>query len=132
MKRLLVAASLVLSSVAAHADTSTYVWLGKGQWTDAKLQSAAHECDQRYGVVENGAITSANYKSCMLKQGWRYQSTARSTVGKDTYTDPDTGMSCRDFGGGSLCVPPQGTVHYTNKHRLSCTRTGIVSVCSNL
>ena len=116
MKRLLVAASLVLSSVAAHADTSTYVWLGKGQWTDAKLQAAAHVCDRRYGVVENSAITSASYKSCMLKQGWRYQSTAQSTPSANTYTDPDTGMSCHDFGGGSLCVPPQGTVHYTNKH----------------
>jgi len=132
MKRLLIAAALVLASIAAHADTSTYVWLGNGQWTDAKLQAAAHVCDQRYGVVENGAITSANYKSCMRKQGWRYQSTARTTAPTNIYTDPDTGMSCRDFGGGSLCVPPQGTVHYQNKHGLNCTRTGIVSVCSNL
>ena len=132
MKRLLIAAALVLTSVAAHAGTSTYVWLGKGQWTDAKLQAAAHVCDQRFGVVENGAITSASYKSCMLKQGWRYQSTARGAARENNYTDPDTGMSCRDFGGGSLCVPPQGAVRYQNRHGLNCTRTGILSVCSNL
>ena len=38
MKRLLIAAALVLASIAAHADTSTYVWLGNGQWTDANCR----------------------------------------------------------------------------------------------
>jgi hypothetical protein len=65
MKRTILAIALALSSaVGAHADTSTYVWQGKGPWTDAQLQSAAQVCDQHYGVVENGAITSANYKRC--------------------------------------------------------------------
>jgi hypothetical protein len=132
LKRLVLAGALVLTAFAAHADTSTYVWLGKGQWTDAKLQAAAHVCDLRFGVVENGAITSASYKSCMLKQGWKYQSTARTAPRANTYIDSDTGMSCQDVGGGSLCFPPQGTVHYQNRHGLNCTRTGIVSVCSNL
>jgi len=44
----------------------------------------------------------------------------------------DTGMSCRNIGGASICEPPQGTVHYQNRHGLNCTRTGIVSFCSNL
>jgi hypothetical protein len=34
-----------------------------------------------------------------------------------------------DVGFGAVCVPPQGTVHYTNQHGLNCTRTGIMSVC---
>src|SRR5580704_2824040 len=120
MKRVIIAIALALSSaVGAQADTSTYVWQGKGQWNDAQLQAAAQVCDQRYGVVENGAVTSANYKRCMLGQGWKYGGTAR----EKTYTDPNTGMSCRSIGGGSVCEPPQGTVKYTNKHGLSCTRT---------
>ena len=57
MKRIILAGLFALSTVAgAHADTSTYVWQGKGQWSDAELQAAAQVCDQRYGVVENGAV----------------------------------------------------------------------------
>jgi hypothetical protein len=92
------------------------------------LQAAAQVCDARYGVVENSAVTSADYKRCMLRQGWRYQSTARVKI----YIDPDSGMSCHNEGGMSVCEPPQGTVHYFDPDQgLPCTRTGIVSVCSN-
>jgi hypothetical protein len=129
MKRILLSIAFVLTAVAgAHADTSTYIWQGKGPWSDAQLQAAAQVCDQRYGVIENGAVTSASYKRCMLNQNWKYQSTARVK----TYIDPDSGMSCHDQGGGSVCVPPQGTVRYFDPDQgLPCTRTGLVSVCSN-
>jgi hypothetical protein len=129
MKRTILAALFALSTVAgAHADTSTYIWKGKGPWTDAQLQAAAQVCDGQYGVVMNGAITSPQYKRCMLKQGWRYQGTARVK----TYIDPDSGMSCHNEGGVAICDPPQGTVHYFDPDQgLPCTRTGIVSVCSN-
>ena len=132
MKTLLIAVAMLTSVVTAasivcaHADTSTYIWLGQGQWTDENLQTAAAICDRKYGAVQNGEVTSSRYKSCMLQQHWRYQSTARETI------DPDTGMNCHDAGGWSVCVPPSGTVHYQNRHGLNCTRTGIMSVCSNL
>jgi hypothetical protein len=130
MKRIILAVALAMSGVAgAHADTSTYVWQRKDPWNDTQLQAAAQVCDQQYGVVQNGAITSAPYKRCMLKQGWRYQSTAR----EKTYIDPDSGMSCHNEGGAAICVPPQGTVRYFDPDQgLPCTRTGIMSVCSNL
>ena len=129
MKTTVLSILFVLGAViGARADTSTYYWQGKGPWNDAQLQAAAQVCDQHYGVVENGAVTSANYRRCMLKQGWKYGSTARER--EQTYIDPDTGMSCRSVGGAAICVPPQGTVKYTNKHGLSCTRTGAMSVCS--
>jgi hypothetical protein len=132
MKRIIVAVLFASTALAgAHADTSTYYWQGKGQWSDAQLQAAAQVCDQRYGVVENGAITSAPYKRCMLKQGWRYQGTAREN--SRSYIDPDSGMSCRNQGGVAVCDPPHGTVRYFDPDQgLWCTRTGIVSVCSNL
>ena len=99
MKRTILSILYILGAViGARADTSTYYWQGKGPWTDAQLQAAAQVCDQHYGVVENGAITSANYKRCMLKQGWKYGSTGR----QQSYIDPYTGMSCRSVGGGSV------------------------------
>jgi hypothetical protein len=130
MKRIILAGSLALSAVAgARADTSTYYWQGKGRWSDAQLQAAAQVCDQQYGVVQNGAVTSAAYKRCMLRQGWRYQGTAR----EKTYIDPTSGMSCQNQGGVAICDPPHGTVRYFDPDQgLWCTRTGIVSVCSNL
>ena len=73
MKTTVLSILFVLGAViGARADTSTYYWQGKGPWNDAQLQAAAQVCDQHYGVVENGAVTSANYKRCMLKQGWKY------------------------------------------------------------
>ena len=112
MKPLLISVTILASVVCAHADTSTYVWLGKGQWTNETLQAAAQVCDQRYGAVQNGEVTSSRYKNCMLQQHWKYQSTARENI------DPDTGMNCHDEGGWSVCVPPTGTVHYQNRHGL--------------
>ena len=130
MKRIILAGALALSAIAgARADTSTYLWLGKGQRDDARLQAAAQVCDQQYGVVENGAITSAPYKRCMLRLGWQYQGTVR----EKTYIDPTSGMSCQNQGGVAICDPPHGTVKYFDPDQgLWCTRTGIVSVCSNL
>jgi hypothetical protein len=129
MKRIFIATAFALGAVvSAHADTSTYYWQGKGGRADEQLQAAARLCDQRHGVVENGAITSANYKRCMLKQGWKYGNTARGR----TYNSPDTGMSCHTEGGIAVCDPPQGTVKYFDPDQgLWCTRTGLVSVCSN-
>jgi hypothetical protein len=129
MKRIMIAMAFALgAAVSAHADTSTYYWQGKGGRADEQLQAAARLCDQRYGVVENSAITSANYKRCMLKQGWKYGNTARVR----TYISPDTGMSCHTEGGIAVCDPPQGTVKYFDPDQgLWCTRTGLVSVCSN-
>ena len=129
MKRIMIATAFASGAVvSAHADTSTYYWQGKGGRADEQLQAAARLCDQRYGVVENGAITSANYKRCMLKQGWKYGNTARVR----TYISPDTGMSCHAEGGIAVCDPPQGTVKYFDPDQgLWCTRTGLVSVCSN-
>jgi hypothetical protein len=63
-------ALLVGTAVGAHADNSTYIWLGKGQWTDAELQAAARHCDGLYGEVKNGAVTPPNIRhACSSKAG---------------------------------------------------------------
>jgi hypothetical protein len=84
------------------------------------------------------------FEHCMRAHGWvvdRYipdaKSRATASAGASrkasTYIDPDTGMSCRNFGGVAVCEPPHGTVHYYDPEQgLNCTRTGIVSICSNM
>jgi hypothetical protein len=78
------------------------------------------------------------FEQCMRAHGWvvdRYTPDPKARVGSgknpSAYIDPDTGMSCRNYGGVAVCDPPQGTVHYRNEEGLDCTRTGIVAVCSN-
>ena len=78
------------------------------------------------------------FERCMRAHGWVVDRhtpdpKARASTGKSPspYIDPDTGMSCRNYGGVAVCDPPQGTVHYRNEEGLNCTRTGIVSVCSS-
>jgi hypothetical protein len=42
-------------------------------------------------------------------------------------------MDCQNFGGAAVCGPPSGTVRYYDPEQgLNCTRTGLVSVCSNM
>jgi hypothetical protein len=49
----------------------------------------------------------------------------------ERYIDPDTGLSCYNTGFASICESPKGTVRYTNKHGLNCTRTSFTDVCTN-
>jgi hypothetical protein len=95
MKRVvLIAAALLGYAVAAHADNAVYT--SKQSRSDAELQAAGQYCDQRLGPVKNGAVTSPQYKKCMLNRGWRYQYTTR----ENTWIDPETGDTCHDILGG--------------------------------
>jgi hypothetical protein len=125
---LIVAALLVVGMVTAKADTDTYTDVSRQPRGDNELSVATDACAQRYGIPQNGKPTSRQFKQCMMGYGWRYD---RTKV-EHTYIDPDTGMSCHDVGGAAICEPPQGTVHYQNDEGLSCTRTGILAVCTNL
>jgi hypothetical protein len=78
------------------------------------------------------------FERCMGARGWvvdHYTPDPKPPVGattdSSTLIDPDTGLSCRNYGGIAVCDTPQGTVHYQNRYGLNCTRTGIVNVCSS-
>jgi hypothetical protein len=95
MKRYVIAALLLAASgIAAHADTSIYDDIRKQHRGDDALHVDAEYCDQRFGAVQNGDVTSPQYKKCKLSRGWRYRRTDRQR----TWIDPDTGDRCRDIG----------------------------------
>jgi len=86
----------------------------------------------------------AALQTCMRFRGWvvdrytpdatqtRVDARRRAVAGSSRYIDPDTGMSCQNYGGIAVCDPPRGTVrYYDSKHGLNCTRTGLVAICSN-
>lgn len=94
MRCLLVAAALLAGgAVAAQADSDIYTNVAKQPRGDYDLQVATNACAQRYGMPQNGKPTLRQFKQCMLRYGWRYD---RTKV-EHTYTDPNTGLTCRDF-----------------------------------
>jgi hypothetical protein len=63
----------------------------------ASLAAAEQACDAELGVsARHRPETTASYKQCMLRQGWRYAATTR----QGPYDDPDPdeqGLRCHDF-----------------------------------
>jgi hypothetical protein len=130
----------VLSVIAAHAD-DTYHFKdvlrphGHERTLTAKLADG-RACGAS-GSYFSGDLQA--FEKCMRAHGWvadRYTPDRKAHVGghknPSTYIDPDTGLSCRNFGGVAICEPPRGTVRYFDPEQgLYCQRTGIVSVCSN-
>jgi hypothetical protein len=150
----LVLLAAVFAGTAAHATAYHYTdhWdyvrkpaLSAAEF-DARLQGDAASCDSMAGA-QRGMPTRA-YRSCMLQHGWKFLSVTREkvpTAPSDPsfssnaklkpghFIDHDTGMDCQNFGGASVCVPPNGTVRYYDPDQgLNCTRTGLVAICSNM
>jgi hypothetical protein len=128
----------VLSLSAVHADTYHFKDVlkphGHARGLSAKFADG-RSCGAS-GTRFSGDVSA--FEQCMRTHGWvvdRYTPDPKPRVSAggnaSTYIDPDTGMSCRNFGAVAVCDPPQGTVHYRNDEGLNCTRTGIVSVCSS-
>jgi hypothetical protein len=155
IKHVAVLAALIVGT-AAHAAsydyTEHYTYVGKPALSDAQIDSQAQvatvACDNAVGG-QNGAPT-ARYRSCMLQQGWKYSFLTRTRVqtirapadpyfssnakvAPGHFIDHDNGMDCQHMGGAEVCDPPNGTVHYFDPDQdLPCTRTGAMSICSNM
>jgi hypothetical protein len=52
-----------MTTLSASADTSVYTNVMKQPRGDDALQADGQVCDQRFGAVQNGATTSARYRS---------------------------------------------------------------------
>src|ERR1700691_2672184 len=73
---------------------------------------------RRCGGTANHTYTNAAaFQKCMRARGWALDYAVPDAASSPpTWIDPDTGMECHSIGLGDMCVPPQGTVTYTNKH----------------
>jgi hypothetical protein len=148
-------AALVVSTAASAATydyTAHYDYIRKPQLSNAQIDSQIHEdtvaCDNIVGVQQGKPSTS--YRSCMLQRGWKYSFLSRTWVQASRapadpyfssnvklapghYINHDSGMDCRNEGGAEVCDGPQGTVHYFDPDQdLPCTRTGLMSICTNM
>jgi hypothetical protein len=70
---------------------------------DFELHADGAVCDQEYGAPQNGTVTSRAYKRCVLARGWRFSHTVREKPEK-TWTDPETGLTCRDLKFGNTVI----------------------------
>jgi hypothetical protein len=86
---------------------------------------------RRCGATRQHTFTDGPaFQQCMRSRGWVLDHVVADRSA--TFIDPDTGLSCYNQGGASFCESPQGTVKYTNKYGLSCTRSRMMNICSNL
>ena len=132
MKRLVLGTVLILGGMlrAASADTDVFRDTLRPGGHDRSM-AAKFADGRKCGATRQNTFTDAPaFQACMQARGWVLDHVIQDRSAR--FIDPDTGLSCYNQGGASICEPPQGTVKYTNKHGLSCTRTGAMSVCSNL
>jgi hypothetical protein len=111
--------------------------------SDAVHNAALNACYSQTGLARDASDTPA-FKDCMTTHGYTWLSTKlvqdpppkRATGGlaRGQFIDPDHGLVCRHEGIAAVCEspPPNMTIHYTSPSGLNCTRTGAMSVCSNL
>jgi hypothetical protein len=150
MKKVLVTAALLIASLSPALASSHYEMMYHDNIrpnghprSDAVYDAALNDCYGQSGLSRNARDNSA-FRGCMAAHNYRWVYTrlvqdppskqVASAIPKGHFIDPDTGMLCHDSGGASICVPPPDnmTIRYTSKHGLNCTRTGAMSVCSNL
>ena len=99
MKSTILAVALVLvGAFSAQADVD--VWSPMARHDD--LEAATRACDQQVGPNRNNVPTSAQYKRCMVRHGWRYDHTRRIP----TWIDPETGDRCHNEGFATICCWP--------------------------
>jgi hypothetical protein len=101
MKRIILVAALLLGSgMAAHADMNHFTNMLKQPRSDDVLHADAEYCRERTGPDYDGVPVSAAYKRCMRSRGWRYD----GTTFDQTWINSD-GLTCRSPDGfGEVCT----------------------------
>jgi hypothetical protein len=149
MRKIIITAALALGSLSPALASSHYemTWHdnirpGGQPRSQATLDAAVDYCYGQTELSRDAAATPA-FKDCMKTRDYRWLSTKLvqdrpsqrdGNITRDGgFIDPDTGLLCHNTGFASICVPPPSdvTIHYTNKHGLNCTRTGLMAICSN-
>ncbi len=124
----------VLLSSATQADTYHFkdVLRPHGHERSLSAKFADGRSCGASGSRFSGDVTA--FEQCMRPHGWvvdHYTPDPKPSVGatqtSSTYIDPDTGMSCRDFGGIASLRPaaghcalsePEGTQLHSDRHRV--------------
>jgi hypothetical protein len=150
VKSAIIVAAVVLGSLSPALASSYY----ETTWHDnirpnglprsqAISDAAVNFCYDQTGLDRTVRVTQA-FKDCMTTRGYTWVSTRlvqnppakspASRLAKGEFIDPDTGLVCHNTGFASICESPPAdmTIRYTNRHGLNCTRTGAMSICSNL
>jgi hypothetical protein len=115
---------------------------------DGQIRADTATCDAIVGVQR--ATPSGSYRNCMMQHGWKYSFVTRQRirttrapadpyfssnvkVAPGHFIDHDSGMDCQNTGGAQVCDSPKGTVHYFDPDQnLTCTRTEMMSICTNM
>ena len=145
--RWLMTATVMLTALSlSEAQADTYHFKDVLRPHGHERSTVTKYADGRFCDASAGHFFSnvTAFESCMRSRDWvvdgytpdatqtRVAARRRAVAGSSKYIDPDTGMSCQNYGGIAVCDPPRGTVrYYDSKHGLNCTRTGLVAICSN-
>ena len=154
MKRLIVATVVLmgaLASVPAFAETEQYDFdliHRPSTVTDAQVDAGVEVATKACDPAGKQSYGSKTFLGCMRGKGYKFvriehkksppvdsdpyfSSTAKVKPGH--FIDHDSGLDCKSMGWGDICSAPKGTVHYYDPdQQLPCTRTGMLSICSNM
>jgi hypothetical protein len=151
MKRIALAAAFLLSVISAPAiaDNDQYdfdlIHRPAGV-TDAQVNAGVQDATRACDPAQRQSYGSRQFLGCMRRHGYKFvRIEHQKSAPADPYfssdaklrhghfIDHDTGMDCQSNGFADICMPPNGTVRYFDPDQgLPCTRTGLMSVCSNM
>ena len=150
MKEILATAAILIASLSPALASSHYEMMYHDNIrphghprSDAVYNAALDDCYSQTGLARTAQDNQA-FRDCMAKHDYRWVYTklvqdppskrAASMLAKGQYIDHDHGLICHSEGIASVCESPPAdmTIHYTSPSGLNCTRTGAMSVCSNM
>ena len=150
MKKVLITAAVVIASLSPALASSHYDTMYHDNIRphghprpQAVYDAALDACYSQTGLAREAKDTQA-FKDCMASHDYRWVYTrevqdppskrAGIRLQKGQYIDYDHGLICHSEGIAGVCESPPDnmTIHYTSPSGLNCTRTGAMSICSNL
>jgi hypothetical protein len=150
MKKVLIATALVIASLSPAVASTHYETMYHDNIrpnghprSDAVYNAALDACYAQTGLDRTAKDTQA-FRDCMAAHDYRWVYTKevqdppirRASIGlrKGQYIDYDHGLICHSEGIASVCESPPAdmTIRYTSPSGLNCTRTGAMSICSNM
>jgi hypothetical protein len=150
MKKVFIATALFVASLSPALASSHYETMYHDNIrphghprSDAVYNAALDDCYSQTGLARNAADNQA-FRDCMARHDYRWVYTREvqdppskrvtNRLQKGQYIDYDHGLICHSEGIAAVCESPPAdmTIRYTSPSGLNCTRTGAMSICSNM